>query len=124
MAMSDAGQKVTIKSGYVLVERPPNYEVVLTDQLERLSEISEFCKQADCRKVLIVGRHTIVKLSTMEVFRLGERIAKMNLQIAVVESHDATKTDVVFLEDVASNRGGPIQFFENEQDAKAWLGVE
>ena len=62
-------------------------------------------------------------LGTYGVFELGREIAKSGLRIAVVESHDAPNENVRFLENVATNRGGPIQFFDNEQHAKDWLGI-
>lgn len=86
-------------------------------------EISAFCKEAGCRKVLILGPRTKVKLSTLDVLNLGKMIAKLRLQVAVVELHDASNEDVRFLETVAINRGGPIKFFDNKQEAKDWLGI-
>ncbi len=121
--MENLEQKISIQPGYVLVERPPDYEVVWSEQPARLMEISAFCKEAGCRKVLVVGPRTKVTLSTFDIFELGEEIAKLGLQIAVVELHDASKEDVRFLELVATNRGRAIQFFDNEQDAKDWLGI-
>jgi len=47
--------------------------------------------------------------------------AKIRLQIAVVESHDASKDDGRFLETVVFNRGGPLQFFDTEDKARDWL---
>ena len=81
------------------------------------------CKEASCRKVLIVGPDTKVKLSVVDILELGRRIADLGLEIAVVESHDASKEDVEFLENVAWNRGGVIQFFATQSAAREWLGV-
>jgi len=121
--MGSYASKLSIQSGYVLVERPDNYEVVLEDQPTELTRMLEICKEADCRKVLIVGPSTKVRLSEMDIFHLGERIAEMDLMIAVVETHDAMEKDVRFLENVATNRGAPIQFFDSVEDAKRWLRV-
>ena len=87
-------------------------------------EIAGACDRAGCQKVLVVGQRTRIKLSTMDIFELGEHIAQLKLQVAMVETHDASADDVTFLENVASNRGGPIQFFDNERDAKCWLEVD
>ena len=119
--MSEFEQVLSIKPGYVLVERPAGYEVTLSDQSLRLRDIARMCHEADCRNVLVVGQKSIVRLSTMDVFKLGEQIAELGLRVAVVESHDAPPEDVRFLEDVSTNRGGPLQFFDNEQDARNWL---
>ena len=121
--MGTSESKISIQPGYVLVERPQDYEVVLSEQPARLMEISAACEKARCRKVLILGPRTKVRLSVPDIYDLGHEIAKLRLQIAVVELHDASSEDVEFLENVVMNRGAPIQFFDNEQDAKNWLGI-
>ena len=121
--MGSSTSKLSIRYGYVLVERPHSYEVVLEDQSAELTRILETCKEANCRKVLVVGPSTTVRLSEMDIFHLGEKIAELGLTIAVVETHDAMKKDVEFLENVATNRGGPIQFFDKVEEAKRWLRV-
>ena len=121
--MGNLEQQISIQPGYVLIERPSDYEVDWTEQPAELKKISAFCKETGCRKVLVLGPRTKVTLSAVEVFKLGEEIAKLALQIAVVELHDASKENVKFLENVVINRGVPIQFFDNEQDAKDWLGI-
>ncbi len=121
--MGNSEHKISIQSGYVLVERSWNYEVVWSEQQAFLMEISAFCEAASCRKVLILGPSTKVSLAGMEIFDLGQEISKLRLRIAVVELHDASHGDVEFLKNVASNRGGPIRFFDNEQQAKDWLGI-
>ncbi len=121
--MDNLEHKISIQPGYVLVERPQDYKVVLNEQSARLMEISAACKEASCRKVLILGPRTKVRLTTSDIYNLGKEIAKLGLQIAVAESHDASIGKVKFLENVVGNRGVPIQFFDNEQDAKVWLGI-
>ena len=113
--------KLSIQPGYVLVERPQDYEVALSEQPEMLMNLAAVCKQANCRKVLIRGPKTTVKLSPLEIRDLGKEIAKLDLRIAVTESHDASKEDVEFLENVVWNRGRPIKFFDSELEAKYWL---
>lgn len=121
--MDNLNHKISSQPGYVLVERAEDYEVILHEQPRQLREMSAFCKTAGCRKVLILGPNTKVRLSGLEVFELGKEIAKTDLQIAVVESHDAPDVDVNFLETVALNRGGLIRFFDTDTEAKSWLGV-
>ena len=121
--MGTSNQRISIQSGYLLVERPEDYEVVWSEQPAKLREISVASKEASCRKVLILGPRTKVRLSTTEIFDLGQVIARSRLRIAVAETHDASNDEVEFLENVATNRGGSIQFFDNEQDAKDWLGI-
>ena len=121
--MSTADYKISVRPEYVLVERPKNYEVVLNEQPAQLMEMSAVCEKAGCRKVLILGPKTKVRLSVLDILELGSQIADMGVEIAVVESHDASDENVEFLENVAWNRGGLIQFFDTQTEAKEWLGV-
>jgi hypothetical protein len=121
--MGDSAYKLSKQPGYILVEREPDSEVILDEQLDILADISTACKDAGCRNVLLLGPKTKVKLSIMDIFNLGQEIAKLGVRIAVVESHDASNEDVDFLEAVVFNRGRPIQFFDTKKDAKDWLGV-
>ena len=121
--MGTLDYKMSIQPGYVLVERPRGYDVVMKGPPEMLMELSAFCKAAACRKVLILGPDTKVKLSESDIVDLGMEIAKLNLQIAVVESHDASDEDVNLLENEAGERGGSIRFFDAEPVARDWLRV-
>ena len=121
--MGNLDYKMSIQPGYVLVERPQDYEVVLKEQPAMLMEMSAFCKAAARLKVLILGPKTKVNLSALDIFDLGEEIAKLNLQIAVVESHDASNEEENILESVVFDRGGSIRFFDTQKEAKGWLRI-
>ncbi len=119
--MGNSDYKISIQSGYVLVERPQDYEVNLNEEPAMLMELLSVCKEADCRNALILGPRTKVNLSTFDILDLGQKIAKLDLRIAIVESHDASVEDVKFLENAVWNRGGYIRFFDSEMEAKYWL---
>ncbi len=121
--MPDPEYKISVQSGYVLVEDPPNYDVVWIEQPPKLQAISAACSKAGFRKVLLRGSNINVKLTTAEIFALGGEVAKLRLMVAIVQLHDASQEDERLLENTASNRGLPIRFFDNEQDARNWLGV-
>ena len=104
-------------------ENPPDYDVVWSEQRAKLQAISAVCREAGCNKVLIRGGKTQVKLTTSDIFELGSEIAKLRLRVAMVELHDASWKDETFLKMVASNRGSLVQFFDNEEEAREWLGV-
>ena len=122
--LNNPDYKISTERSYILVERSRDYEVVWSEQPAMLQKIADSCKEAGCKKVLVVGPRTRVSLSVTDIFNLGQEIAKLDLKIAVVELHDASNDDVKFLENVAMNRGGPIRFFDNQQEAEAWLGDE
>lgn len=119
--MINSNIRMSTQPGHVLVERPDGAEIVLDEQMSMLNELSEFCRKADQRKVLLVGKNIKVNLDGLDIHTLGKEIAKWHLQIAVVETHDASKQDVRFLENVSTNRGGPIEFFDTEKEARKWL---
>jgi hypothetical protein len=121
LKMASSNYKISIQPDYVLMERPRDYKVVLSEQPEMLMDLAAACKRANCRKVLIRGPKTTVELSPLEIRDLGKEIAKFDLRIAVSESHDASRDDVAFLENVVWNRGRPIKFFDSELEAKYWL---
>ena len=121
--MGNSDYKISIQPNYVLVERPQDYVVTMNEQPAMLMELSSVCKEADCRNALILGRRTKVNLSTFDILDLGQQIAKLDLRIAMVESHDASNEDVKFLENAVWNRGGYIRFFDSELEAKYWLGI-
>ncbi len=121
--MGISNYKISVQSNYVLVERPKNYEVVLKEMPAVLTKLSAVCKESGCRKVLILGSKTKVNLDTLDIYNLGEQIASLRLQIAIVDSHDASIDDESFLETVVFSRGGPLQFFMDEEEAKDWLEI-
>ena len=89
--MSDPGYAISIQSGYVLVETPPNYDVVWIEQPPKLQAISAACSEAGTEKVLLRGSNTNVKLTPSDIFALGEEIGKLKLKIAIVQLHDASR---------------------------------
>lgn len=121
--MDISDYKMTIRPEYVLVERPRDYEVTLNEQPAILMELSSVCKEAGCRKVLIVGPKTKVNLSSFDILDLGKKIAKLDLRIAIAELHDASVEEVKFLENAVWNRGGYIRFFDSKMEAKYWLQI-
>ena len=121
--MENPEQKISIRPDHILVERPPDYEVVLSEQSRSLLELSAACKETGCEKVLIVGPRTRVRLSPFDMLELGKQIAKLNVQMAIVEMHDASNDSMSLLKSVAFNRGSRIRFFDNVEDAKGWLEI-
>ena len=121
--MSTSETSYSIHKGYVLAQRPRDYEVVLDKQGAELRELKAACNAAGVYKALILGPKTKVSLSSLDIYELGEKIGKLGLQIAIVEQHDASKDDVDFLQNVSFNRGGEVRFFTDESSAKAWLEV-
>ena len=121
--MENLNQTISIQPDYVLVERPPGYEVVVSDQATALLELSTACKKAGCNKVLVLGPRTNMCLSAFDILELGAGIAKLDLQMAIVELHNASEDAVSLLESAARNRGGAVKFFDDVRAAKDWLAI-
>ena len=119
--MRNSDQAITIHPDYILVERPPDYEVVLGEQPKALLELSAACNEADCKKVLVVGPRSRISLSAFDIVEVGKEIGKLDIQMAIAELHDASTDAVSLLKTVALNRGSTIRFFDNVKDAKDWL---
>jgi hypothetical protein len=123
LKMENPRQTISIQTNYVLVERPPGYEVILSEQAQVLLELSTACNKAGCKKVLILGPRTKMSLSAFDILELGAGIAKLDVQMAIVELSDASDDAVSLLESAALNRGGEVKFFDNVNVAKDWLGI-
>jgi hypothetical protein len=115
--------RISIQPGYVLIERPVGYEIAMDELAKMLVELFAACKDANCRKVLVLGSEAKVNLTVADIHAFGVQATELPLQVAVVESHDASEADVRFLETVMKNRGSSIRFFDTETEAKDWLGV-
>jgi hypothetical protein len=124
--MGASTSRISIRQGYVLVERPDDYEIDLSQQRKDLARIAALCAEANCRKVLALGGRARlkVKISGVDIFGLGKSVAELGLTVAVVMPHDGSKEDERFFEDVVTNRGAAIRFFSNEQEARKWLGID
>jgi hypothetical protein len=72
---------------------------------------------------LINGPATKVSLSAIELLELSKKIAKLKLQVALVVNTDLSSGLESFFVEMASDRGSPMQFFENEEAAKDWLNI-
>ena len=121
--MENLNQTISIQPDYVLVERPPGYEVVVSEQATALLELSAACIKAGCKKVLILGPRTKMSLSAFDILELGAGIAKLDLHLALEELPNASDDAVSLLESATRNRGGAVKFFDNVGDAKDWLGT-
>ena len=96
---------------------------MLREQSKDLLELSAVSNETGCNKVLVVGPNTKVRLSAFDILELGKRIAKLDIQLAIVEIHDASTDAVSLLKTGVFNRGSKIRFFDNVKDAKDWLEV-
>jgi hypothetical protein len=122
--MEKSAQTISTRRDHILIERAPGYEVSIDEQSEVLLELSAACEKAGCNKVLVVGPRARVVLSAFDILDLGKAIAKIGVQMAIVELHDASTDAASLLETAVSNRGGAIRFFDNTRDAKQWLEIE
>ena len=88
-----------------------------------LKDLLSECRRRDCFRVLIDERLAGPRLDAMEVFAVASKGSLDALgvfdAIAYVDRDMGPMGE--FAETVAINRGMPVAFFDNEDDAKRWL---
>ena len=122
--MAKPGYNIVPKNGYVVLQHEAGYTVALDEQRAVFIELDEACERIGSRKVLVSGPDTHVDLSTFDLFELGQQIAQLGLQVAILENDDASQMARSFLETVTFNRSRPLRFFGTEEEAMAWLEVD
>ncbi len=91
--------------------------------LSYMQDVLAAAEKHDCFRVLIHEKLTGPRLEAMEVFTLASEGAMRLLgkfeSIAYVEEEMGEMGD--FVESVAVNRGMPLAFFSNVEDAREWI---
>ena len=121
--MENSEQTISIHRDHVLIVRPGEYQVVYNEQTKTLSDIAEASNEAGCKKVLVLGPSTGIKLTAFDILELGVDIARYDFQMAFADEHDASNDAMSLFETTVSNRGGAIRFFDNVADARGWLEI-
>lgn len=109
-----------VRDGYLL------FNVTGSDSLEfsteYFSSIANECKQRGFKKALVI-EELEGQLSTVEMFELGKRLSKImgGIQVAFIDLVPEHHKDNCFAENVAVNRGGTAQVFQDISRAKNWL---
>lgn len=89
-----------------------------------MKEVLAACEKHDCYRALIHEKLSGPRLEAMDVFNLASEGAMRLLgrfeAIAYVDEEMGEMGD--FAESVAVNRGMPIAFFSNLEDAERWIG--
>lgn len=91
--------------------------------LDYMKEVLAAAEKHDCYRVLINERLTGPRLDAMEVYNLASEGAMRLLgrfeAIAYVDEQMGELGD--FVESVSVNRGMPLAFFSNVEDAREWI---
>ena len=114
-------------------KRLPDYlQVTVTGRNSRetvsayLRQMLDECRRRDCYRVLIDEQLEGPRLDVMEVFDVASKGSLDALgvfdAIAYVDRQMGDMAE--FAETVAINRGMPVAFFDNEEDARRWLVEE
>jgi len=103
--------------------------VIKEDHYAALDAAVQLCREKETTKLLVdFSDLDTSQLSTMEVYSLGELVAKIKQihYIAhVIPTHSKARESIVFASNVEANRGMTTREFENLEDAIAWLrGIE
>jgi hypothetical protein len=111
-------------------QRPTYLHIIVTGQntrenvMQYMEDIMRECTKRNCGKVLIEERLEGARLGTFDVFSMvsegARRFVGMLKAMAYVDVNGDSGL-MQFAENVAVNRGIPIQIFSNVSDAERWL---
>ena len=111
-------------------EKPTYLHIIVTGQntrdnvMQYMEEVMRECTTRNCGNVLVEERLEGPRLGTFEVFSMVSEGAKRFLgRLNAMAYVDVTGDSELmhFAENVAVNRGIPIQIFSNVPDAEKWL---
>ena len=116
--------RFTVEDGYVRVYRSSSGVCSPEHELQFLRSLGDICVQSERNNVLLIGSGPQADLSALDLLELGRAISESGLNIAAVCNRNIVNEDAEFLQDIVWNRGGAIRFFDDEQPALEWLGID
>ncbi len=111
---------------YLHITHPPGMIISPESTVRNWKMVGALCKEYDKNKVLIEAYKPERRLDTISAFDSGRTLAaNLNgLMIAMCfvdyEFDDLSN----FFKTVAQNRGATVEFFNDCDEARAWLGVK
>jgi hypothetical protein len=85
--------------------------------------IAALCRDYGCERVLLDARELAVDLGAWDLHQLGSFVSEVPdkaIKFAMLGTQDQVPADK-FIENVATNRGGRLRVFTEEDEAVAWL---
>ncbi len=118
--------KIETKQEYLMVivngQRRRGHET--RDSGEYLKALGDVMKSNGIYKALIV-LHVTGRLPATAAYNIVHHPSEFGLsrkiKVAVVDAVEESRLDILFAEEVATNRGYRLKVFEFESDAKKWL---
>lgn len=111
---------------YIHIMHAPDYEISPESNEKLWNELAEACRKHKCKKALAESTNQKRKINSMDAFHSGvkgsESIPGLMLAICIKE-YTPDETTKFFI-NVAYNRGVRIEFFNDKQQALAWLGFK
>ncbi len=114
-----------VREDFIHVKLCDDFQINSQVMLKIWAEMSEVCKNHDCRHVLMEGKISERVMNTFGAFESGSRVADISPGLNVAMCFYDYQTDDIseFFQTVAANRGTCIQFFTDIINAKKWLGI-
>ena len=110
---------------YIQVRHSENFVITPPEMMKFWTELAEFSKQHNCKKVMVDGTIGYRKMSTVEAFESGSIAGRKVLGVWLAFYFPDYKPDQIteFFKTVARNRGVRIDFFTDREIAFKWLSV-
>ena len=93
----------------------------LSSEQNLFQPLIDACVKDHCRMAVVDARELQVDFNTMELFRAGVDVSRLNqigLRLALVARSDMLSP---FFDDVIRNRVAPVHVFTDLESASAWL---
>jgi hypothetical protein len=118
------GVEISFRDGYLHITHPDNF-VLLPEDIDVLwMNLTGFCRQYDCRRILNEGRIDLSHLRAFDSYNAGSQAGEIEgLRMACLFHGYVPDEKAAFFQTVASNRGSKVEFFTDRAEALKWLGV-
>jgi|ERR1035437_7574355 hypothetical protein len=116
------GFSVQFRDDHIHVELGPDFKIEPDQQDEFWNKLKTVCEEHDSRRVLVEGFVPSGERQTGEVVEAGLRTATVpHLWLAFHLVNFAPTERSELFERIAASRGVRVKFFDNSEQALAWL---
>lgn len=114
-------EKITFNEKLGIIEILSFGDVTREDSLLSLKKINELMEQTGCRKLLSDTRKQESTPDAADIYNFGKNLPHSIKLAVIVSENQPTLDDVVFVDNVAYNRGINVKMFHSKDTAVKWL---
>jgi hypothetical protein len=125
MAIMNTNFTMEFSGTYIHVRLTPGYEISSESMYRLWTDLAEFVRKYDCRRVLAEGLMPSRRMNMAGAFISGEQISQSVSGLLMACYFKGYKADELteFFKTVARNRGTSVEFFSDQEEAFQWLGI-